>query len=301
MIPAAPSSRRAATAPAPLGTTPSFEAATLALLESAAVRLGPARVRALHLPPARPHDPLAGEFCALELEDGSLGLSYALFGDALGELRARAPTLAGAQALAIARGLAAPARLDAGLARTLGLAAANALTARLWRRCGYSPPPAADSIGGIDPAPGERVGMIGWFDSLVPRLLERGVRLHVIELREDLVGERAGFTVTRDASALAECTQVLATGTLLLNGTLEAMIASAPRARRFVLVGPSAGLLPDAPFERGVSAIGGTWVHDTAAFVDALRSGQSRSGAARKFSLLREGYPGLRAILGVAG
>jgi hypothetical protein len=54
-------------------------------------RLGAAhtlpRVRALHLPPDPPPGQPRGEFCALELQDGSLGLSYVLLDDTLARLR----------------------------------------------------------------------------------------------------------------------------------------------------------------------------------------------------------------------
>ncbi|MBE0555417.1 MAG: hypothetical protein IH625_17185, partial [Rhodobacteraceae bacterium] len=54
----------------------SFAAEYLAQLEAFAA-LGPLpRVRALHLPPGRYAQDNRGEFCALELEDGSIGLSY---------------------------------------------------------------------------------------------------------------------------------------------------------------------------------------------------------------------------------
>ena len=65
------------------------------------------RVRALHLPPqptpAQGPDN-RGEFCAVELEDGALGMSYALFDGVLARLHAQAgaPGLVGADALALA-------------------------------------------------------------------------------------------------------------------------------------------------------------------------------------------------------
>ena len=72
-----------------------FEAETLAWLVRASApatapvtaRGAPPRVRALHLPPGRSDDDLAGESCAQELEDGSLGLSCVLFGHTLPTLR----------------------------------------------------------------------------------------------------------------------------------------------------------------------------------------------------------------------
>lgn len=276
----------------------SFESATLALLADAAARLGGApRVRALHLPPRRPDDALAGESCALELDDGSIGLSYVLFGASLPRLHAAAATVAGTDALALAQGFARDPAVDDGLPRTLGLAAANALTAWVYARCGFAPPPAGDSLAAVDPQPGERVGMVGFFGPLVEPILATGAALVVIELRADLLGERQGVTVTADAGALADCDKVLATGTLLLNGTLPRMRAAARRARRFALIGPSAGLLPDALFAAGVTDIGGSWVVDGPGFAEALRCGERRGRNARKFALAASTYPGLPALL----
>jgi uncharacterized protein (DUF4213/DUF364 family) len=278
-----------------------FEADALGRLAQAAQQLAPAagapRVRALHLPPHRPEDPLSGESCALELDDGSIGLSYVLFGDALDRLHAGAQALVGSEPLALAAGLRAPVESQRGIDRTLGLAAANALTAWIFRRVGYAPPPAPDSIASIDPRAGERIGMIGFFAPLLPAIAAAGASLVVVELRADLIGERDGITVTADPAALAGCDKVVATGTVLLNGTLERMRAAAHRARRFALIGPSAGLLPDALFAAGVTDIGGSWIEDGPAFVEALRRGERRGRAARKFTLGAADYPGLPALL----
>jgi uncharacterized protein len=178
---------------------------TLALLEafareaSAAGRPLP-RVRALHLPPRPTPGDLRGEFCALELEDGAIGLSYVLLGDTWAELN-RQPerfALGGRDALELARGYQQADALD----RTVAFAAINALTRCLFDRAGFVPAASTDSIGGLDPQPGETVGMIGYFASLVPRFTARGARLVVVELRADLVGERDGMRVTLDADEL---------------------------------------------------------------------------------------------------
>jgi len=274
-----------------------FETDTLRLLTQAAARGVAPRVRALHLPPARPADTLAGESCALELDDGSIGLSYVLFGGTLEALRVARAELAGADLLRLARGYTKSPAAQHGVPRTLGFAAVNALTASLFRRCGWRPPDAVDSIAAIDPQPGEHIGMVGYFAPLVPQILARGATLVVIELRDELLGDRPEVRITADPTALADCDKVLATGTLLLNGTLQAMLDAAPRARRFALVGPSAGGLPDALFARGVTDLGGSWIEDGPAFVDALRSGARRGPAARKFALPVADYPGLPALL----
>lgn len=274
----------------------SFATDYLAQIETLAARMPLPRVRALHLPP-RPDDPLAGAWCALELEDGTLGLGYVLYGDTLGALQARGAGLAGADPLALAQGFLAPPEADGGTTRTLGFAAVHALSNWLFRRTGWAPPPAADSIGGLDPVPGEKVGMIGLFASLVPQLRARGAELTVVELRSELHGSREGALVTGDASALAACTQVLATGTLVLNGSFGRMRAACAAARRFVLVGPSAGMLPDALFARGVTELGGVWIRDPAAYLRSLGEGGRRGNAARKFTLGASQYPGVDALI----
>jgi len=279
----------------------SFETDTVEGLTRACVRIGGTagapKVRALHLPPHRPDDPLAGESCALELDDGSIGLSYVLFGDALDTLRSTAAGLDGADALTLAARLPADPRARRGIDRTLGLAAANALTAWVFRRAGYAPPPAGDSIASIQPQPGDRIGMVGFFAPLLPPIVAAGATLVVVELRADLLGEHDGITVTADPAALADCDKVIATGTVLLNGTLPRMRAAARRATRFALIGPSAGSLPDALFAAGITDIGGSWIEDGPAFVDALRRGDRRGRAARKFTLGERDYPGLPALL----
>jgi hypothetical protein len=68
----------------------SFASDYLAQLEAFAATGPLPRVRALHLPPPPSAEASAnkGEFCALELDDGSLGLSYVLLDDTLARLRA---------------------------------------------------------------------------------------------------------------------------------------------------------------------------------------------------------------------
>jgi uncharacterized protein (DUF4213/DUF364 family) len=252
-------------------------------------------VRALHLPPDPAPGQSRGEFCALELDDGSLGLSYVLLDDTLAQLRQqdRSLGLAGADALTVARRFAS----GQGAQRAMGLAAANALTRCLFQRAGYRPPASGDSLGALNPQPGDHVGMVGLFTPLLPRVLASGATLTVVELKAHLAGQRDGYRVTLDASALGHCNKVLATGTLVLNDTLDDMLAHCRQAQWLALIGPSMGCLPDALFARGVTLMGGTWVLDGPAYVDALRSGQQRSGLSQKVALTPGDYPGLAALL----
>ncbi len=253
------------------------------------------RIRALHLPPPPPPGGTKGEFCALELEDGSVGLSYVLLGDTWAALSASglSETLPGQDALALAQGFASNHTLQ----RTVGFAALNALTRSLFDRAGFEPPTSSDSIGHLDPQPGETVGMIGHFTPLIPRITERGAQLLIVELREDLVGSQGPVRVTLDARELAGCRKLLATGTLLLNHTLDAMLSHALLAGQIALIGPSVGGPPDALFARGITFLGGSWITDTPAYLAALREGRSTGPFARKSGLTRAQYPGWEALL----
>jgi uncharacterized protein (DUF4213/DUF364 family) len=267
----------------------------LAQLEAFAAEARMPRVRALHLPPARPIHDNKGEFCALELDDGSLGLAYVLLDDTLARLCSEIDSLglAGADPLAVARRYAN----GGGLEKTVGLAAANALTRCLFDRAGFRPDDSSDSIGQMNPGPDDHIGMIGLFTPLIGRVLATGARLTVVELKPELAGYRDGYRVTLDPGQLSDCTKVISTSTLLLNDTLDRMLACCRNARWFALVGPSAGCLPDALFDRGVTLVGGTWITDRAGFIAALKGGESRSEHASKFALTAAGYPGWRALI----
>lgn len=60
-------------------------------LERVRARTRPARVRALHLPPPDLAGTRQGEFCALQLDHGSIGLSYLLLDDTLERMLGHCP------------------------------------------------------------------------------------------------------------------------------------------------------------------------------------------------------------------
>lgn len=279
--------------------------ALLDQMDVIAARFPPAPVARLHIPAraptGQPHD---AEFCAIELADGSMGLSYVLLGDTLHALLARhdhargTPPLAGVDPMALARPLVGGDPVE----RALALAAINAMTDAVWRRIGYEPPAAGNSLGDIALGSSDHLGMIGFFPPLVRRITEAGGRLSVVEMNAEMVARQKtrfpGTSISMDRHTLRDCNLVVGTSTMLLNDTLDAMLAAAPNAQRFAVIGPSAGLWPDALFERGVTLLGGTRVTDRAAFRDALAAGDSWSACTQKFAIHRESWPGWRLLTG---
>lgn len=269
----------------------------LALLERFGARSPLPKVRGLLLPPSATPTSIAGEFCAIELDDGSMGLSYVLLDESSRRLVAEGGDpglgLEGADALAIARWFAD----EPGARRALGFAAVNALTRCLFDRAGFVPRPSGDSIGMLAPQATDHIGMIGFFPPLVKHIVSAGAKLTVVELRADLAGQREGYRVTTDRNDLATCNKVISTSTLLLNGTLDAMLAACGQARSFAVIGPGAGCLPDPLFARGVTLLGGTWISDGEGFRAALATGSPWTAAAHKVAIGRDDYPGCEALL----
>jgi len=265
----------------------------VSLAERIAARLGSPRVRALHLPP--PAGTKEAEFCALELEDGSIGFTYMQLAGTETPLRERHAevSLAGVEAAELARGYANPDPV----ARALGFAAINALSQQLFARATWIPSATGDPLGAIAPRAGDHIGMIGLFPSLVPDILRAGARLTVLELRPALVREEANLRVTLDPAELASCKKIVSTCTVMLNDTLDAVLAAGRNARHFALVGPTAGCVPDPLFERGVETLGGRRVVDRERFLEAFCSGAKWGQYAAKYVLARNDYPGVKSLL----
>jgi len=268
----------------------------MAQLERYAQTCALPRVCALHLPPVDKAGKNDGEFCALELDDGALGLSYLLLDETLKELLDKDHGgLIGRDPLEIARWFSNP-QASPGK-RTLGFAAVNALSRSLFDRAGFVSEMSSDSLGYLAPAAGDHVGMIGFFPPLIRRVLAAGANLTVIELNAELAGDYTDYTVSLNAEDLRHCNKVLSTSTVLLNDTLDRMLSYCRDADAFAMIGPSAGCLPDALFARGVTFVGGTWIHDSAGFINAIHTGESWSQFAQKCALRPDSYPGFDALL----
>ena len=258
-------------------------------------RLRPPPVARVLVPPADLTPDQHGSFCAVQLADGSTGLAYIMLGDTRERLRAGDPeSLAGRGALALAEGFAS----DEPAAVSLGLAAINALSRHLLGQAGFAPDFASSSMGSLALGPGDRLGMIGFFPPLVRRAREAGIPLTVLEMRSELVQEAPGLTVTLDPARLAGCSEIVCTSTALLNDTLDGLLEHARHCREFVLIGPSAGCVPDPLFARGVTGVGGAWVVDPASLMDRAARGERWGDASRKFSLRHDStWPGIDELL----
>lgn len=247
-------------------------------------------VERIFMPEPRPSPERDSEFGIVVLEDDSAGLYYAWLGDAQKGMNERyAPgEFIGQSPLKLVEFYKSDDEAD----RSLGMAAINAISQSVMRQAGISLPDAGSSMGELDVRAGDRVGMIGFFPSLVRRLQAMQVQVTVIERKQHLLREEEYLRMTMDPAALRRCNKVLSTASTLLNDSLDEILGFCTLAERIVVVGPTAGFLPDPLFSRGVSAIGGSQIVDTRLAIARMGQDQGMGDAARKYLLRKENYPG---------
>ena len=161
----------------------------------------------------------------------------------------------------------------------------------------FVPDDSTDSFGSLGLRPGDRLGMVGHFSSLIEQARGLGIPVTVLELNARLVREEPGLVVTLDPGRLAGCNKIVSTSTLLLNDTFEQVSALWRGADAVSIVGPSAGCPPDPLFAAGASSVGAAWVTDAEAFLAHVVAGEKWGASARKVTLAAQRYPGLDALL----
>lgn len=253
-------------------------------------------IRRFYIPEPRPCENRHTEFGVVELEDGSAGLYYAWLGDSQKGMdrhfnSERFIGTSPAEMIALLE-------VDSDADRSLGMAAVNAVTHSFWRRSGYRPETTGDSMGALAPAVEDHVGMVGYFPSLVERLRRQDIRTTVIEKKTRFTdaGDE-GITVTDSPEYLKRCNKILCTASTLLNDSLDDILEHCRDAETIVIVGPTAGFLPDPLFKRNVTALGGTEILDAEATIDNLRNDRGLASSTRKYLIRRNNYPGVDTLL----
>lgn len=162
------------------------------------------------------------------------------------------------------------------LKKALGIAVLNALSSACWRQ--YPPRDYQFELG-VDPLdraviPDDAfVVVVGALVPYIRMLKQRGRPFQILErdtrtLKSD---EMAYYCPPERAQeSIAAANWLIITGTTILNDTLEAILRQARPGAEVILVGPTASMLPDAFFRRGVQAMGGILVTDPDRLLDTL-------------------------------
>lgn len=267
----------------------------LNLVETVAEQVDVPPVEWVYIPEPNPGPGRHTEFGIVTLRDGSAGLYYAWLGDSQKGMGSRyePDEFSGRHPVELARYCAGDDEADC----SLGLAAINAITRHIFRATGFSPMDSPDSMGVLDIAATDHVGMVGYFPSLVKRLRHNGTRLTVVEKKPQFHKRQENFLVSADMQTLDGCNKVMVTASTLLNNSIDEVLEYSRRAETRVMLGPTAGFFPDPLFARGISAIGGSEIRDPEQARRRLSANQGLRESARKFLISAPDYLGLERMI----
>ena len=184
------------------------------------------------------------------------------------------------------------------LRRPVGVAVLNALSAMAVAEHGV---PGGRLVSGMDALEAaavgseDRVAMVGGFVPFIKALKGRVQNLWVVDKHpEALKEDELPFwrSPEQAAETLGQASVVLITGSSLVEGGIDGLLAAASNARRIILAGPTAS--PWAPpfFEAGVHVLGGIRVLDGAKMLQVVAEGGSGyffEDYAEKVSVVKEG------------
>jgi len=162
------------------------------------------------------------------------------------------------------------------LRKTLAIAALNALTSSCWDKIGTLPYDVATGVNAFDeiaiPAPGKTV-VIGALVPVLKRLIAEDADFTVLEMdSRTLKGKELDhYAPASDAPQFVPQADLLViTGVTVLNDTLEGILKMAKPGAQILVTGPTASMLPDAFFRRGVTMLGGIRVTRPDAVLDLV-------------------------------
>lgn len=201
--------------------------------------------------------------------------------------------MAGQEAWALARYTLTPGSLR----RAVGVAVLNALSALAMAHHGT---PGGQLLSGVDAlaaaevSPEDRVALVGAFVPFIKALKGRVAGLWVVDKhREALKPDELPFWRPPEQvpEVLSWASVVIITGSALVEGGLEALLAASGKARRVVLAGPTASPWPPTFFARGVHVLGGIRVLDGDRMLQVVSEGGSGyffEGFSEKVCVVRE-------------
>ena len=267
----------------------------LDLVETVAASIDLPPVDWVYIPEPDPGPGRHTEFGIVTLRDGSAGLYYAWLGDSQKGMGSRydPAEFSGRRPVELARYCAGDDEADC----SLGLAAINAISRHVFQKARFTPRDAPDSMGILDIAATDHIGMVGYFPSLVKRLRNDGVRLTVIEKKPQFHKRQENFLVSADPQHLDGCNKVILTASTLLNNSIDDVLDYSRGAQKRVMIGPTAGFFPDPLFARSLSAIGGSEIHAAGQARQRLSANQGLGESARKFLVSAPDYPGLERMI----
>ena len=194
------------------------------------------------------------ELMAVELDNGSIGVTYVLRKEAEHACMAlpQAGRLIGMSAQEIAgwalRG-GNVINVAAGLAVLNSVAEFDKITQNQTLQ-------GVDAVFSVDIKPDDTIGIIGHIGPVISRLRDKNRKMYIFERGDNNNGQI--YKESDQPKLLPECQVVFITSSTLINGTLENLLNYCSNARDVVMVGSSTPLYPEAFCGTKVTALSGT-------------------------------------------
>jgi len=192
-----------------------------------------------------------------------------------------------------------PYSLDANVLKSaIGVATVNALSQGILESPGETDYQVVKDLDGFDLLEiqaKETVSLIGAFGPYIRRLKMMGNPFFIIEknpqtLRAD---EMKYFRPESQMVSTLERSDVLImTGTAIVNHTIDSILQSINRGKRTAIIGPTASMVPDAFFERGVQVMAGIRIFAPDLMIKILKQGGSGyhllQGCSKKMAAIKK-------------
>ena len=167
------------------------------------------------------------------------------------------------------------------LRRTLGIAALNALSTLVWEKKAhpeYELLLGVDAFDEIDVKKYQKSVVVGALVPIIRKLMQENADFHILEKDSRTLKEREMpyyLPPERAGECVPEADLLVITGVTILNDTLPGLLAMAKKDAEILVVGPTASMLPDCLFSKGVTMLGGIQVTKADELLDIISEGGS--------------------------
>jgi uncharacterized protein (DUF4213/DUF364 family) len=142
-----------------------------------------------------------------------------------------------------------------------------------------------DSLEFLNLQASDHVGMVGFFPPVVKKIEEKKIPLTIIEKKKDLLQASPYWQVTLDPQELMKCNKVIITATTVLNNSLDHILSFCRNADLRILIGPTAGFLPEPLLARNINVIGGSSVQNPYALIEKLEQDEKWGDSVKKYCI----------------
>jgi uncharacterized protein (DUF4213/DUF364 family) len=167
------------------------------------------------------------------------------------------------------------------LKKTLGIATLNALSTYCWDKISdkdYEINIGVDTFEEINILPGSKTVVIGALVPMLKKLIKDNHEFTVLEMDSSTLKpqELEHYAPASEASKFVPDADLLViTGVTVLNDTLYDILIDVKEGADVIVTGPTASMLPDAFFKRGVTIMGGIIVTKPDELLDIIAEGGS--------------------------